>query len=62
MKIKPLLTATIVSLSLVLSLLVTSCTPSTTGGGVTSDGYTAPSTMNPVDATERMRSQYRDFR
>ena len=51
MKIQPLLTATIVSLSLVLSLLVTSCTPSTTGGGVTSDGYTAPSTMNPVDAT-----------
>jgi hypothetical protein len=41
--------------------LLTGCTPST-GGGVTSEGYIAPATVSPIEATERMRSEYRDFR
>lgn len=39
----------------------TACSPAT-GGGVTSEGYSAPAPVSPVQATENMRSQYRKFR
>ncbi|MBP6785489.1 MAG: hypothetical protein KA152_16975 [Verrucomicrobiales bacterium] len=39
----------------------TACTPTgTPGAGVTSDGYSAPAPVSPVDRTEALRSQYRD--
>lgn len=56
------LLASLASLAFFLPLLLTGCTPSAPGGGVTSEGYSAPSTVSPIEATERMRSQYRDFR
>ncbi len=61
MRTSPLATVAFLTLSLALSLLLTGCTPSS-AGGVTSEGYSAPSSMSPIDATESMRSQYRDFR
>lgn len=40
---------------------LTSC--ASNGGNAAGDGsYTPPPTLSPVDATDRMRSQYRDFR
>lgn len=61
MRTTPLALLTAFVFALGLPLLLTGCTPST-GGGVTSDGYIAPATVSPIEATERMRSQYRDFR
>lgn len=58
MRISPL--ALLASLAFALPLLLTGCTPSTPGGGVTSEGYSAPAPVSPIEATERMRSQYRD--
>ena len=61
MKTNPLVLIAAFVFALGLPLLLTGCTPSP-GGGVTSEGYTAPATVSPIEATERMRSQYRDFR
>lgn len=58
MRTSPL--ALLTSLALALPLLLTGCTLSTPGGGVTSEGYSAPAPMSPIEATERMRSHYRD--
>ncbi len=62
MRTSPLAFVTLLSVTLGLSIFLTGCTPSTPGGGVTSEGYSAPPSMSPVDATESMRNQYRDFR
>jgi len=45
-----------------LPLLFAGCTPSGSGADVTADGYSAPTPVSPIEATERMRSQYREFR
>lgn len=49
--------------ALVPALCLTSCTPS--GGSVgdtSSDGsYSPPPALSPVDATERLRSEYREW-
>lgn len=50
------------SLALGFPVLLSSCTPSESGGGVTADGYSAPAPVSPIEATEAMRSKYREFR
>ncbi|NLT70879.1 MAG: hypothetical protein GXX91_09315 [Verrucomicrobiaceae bacterium] len=49
------------SLALGFPVLLSSCTPSESGG-VTADGYSAPAPVSPIEATEAMRSKYREFR
>lgn len=48
---------------LVLSSLATSaCLTSCASSGGTGDGtYSAPPSLSPVDATDRMRSEYREW-
>jgi len=62
MRTSPLVLAAFLSLTLGSSIFLAGCTPSTPGGGVTSEGYSAPAPVSPIEATERMRSQYREFR
>lgn len=50
------------ALAIAFPLLSSACTPSEPGGGVTADGYSAPSPVSPIEATEAMRSKYREFR
>ncbi|MCB1206212.1 MAG: hypothetical protein KDN18_18265 [Verrucomicrobiae bacterium] len=55
-----LLSGLLVLSSLAAGFGFTSCASSGSGSG---DGtYTAPPSLSPVDATDRMRSEYRDWR
>ena len=52
--------ALFVGLSLVATFAATSC--QTKRGGASTEGYIPPPTLKPVDATDRMRDQYRQWR
>lgn len=55
-----LLFALLVISALTASFSLTSC--ASNGGASAGDGtYTPPPTLSPVDATDQMRSQYRDW-
>lgn len=46
----------------ILTILSPACTPTgESPGSALSDGYQAPYSGSPVDQTESMRSQYRDW-
>lgn len=47
-------------IALVAPLTSTSC--QTKRGGASTDGYIPPPMLKPVDATDRMRDQYRQWR
>jgi len=46
----------------ILTLVSTACTPTgTSNGAALSNGYQAPQSSSPVDQTDSLRSQYRDW-
>jgi hypothetical protein len=53
--------ALLVVFSTIATLAFSSC-QARRGGGASTDGYTPPPTMSPVDATDRMRDQFRQWR